>query len=80
MDLEVLEKFFLWCMLVNTGVYLLTAVSVFALRGFVHRVHRKMFNMDEEAIDASIQRYLGNYKLLITAFNFAPWLALVIIT
>jgi len=39
----------------------------------------KMFRIEEEAVRKSIQMYLGTYKLLITVFNFVPWIALLII-
>ena len=79
MNLELLEKFFLWCMLVNTAVYAFTAIALFAMRDFVYNIHNKLFNMDREAVDKSTQKYLANFKLLITVFNFAPWIAILII-
>lgn len=79
MDMDALRSFFFWCMVVNTGVYALTAIAVLMLRGLVCRVLEKMFRLDEEAALRSMQTYLANYKLLITAFNFAPWIALLII-
>ena len=53
MDLDTIEKFFLWCMLINTGVYLITAVAAYLMRDFLYSVHSKMFNMDKEAVDRS---------------------------
>ncbi len=79
MDLLTLEKFFFWCMVVNSAVYLFTALSLLVLRDFVYGVHLHLFNMDKQAVDSSIQAYLSNFKLFITVFNFAPWIALLII-
>ena len=79
MDLELLENFFFWCMLINSGVYVFTVVALFSVRGFVYRIHSKLFNMDREAVDKSTQKYLANYKLLITVFNFTPWIVILII-
>ena len=79
MDLETLEKLFLWTMVVNTGVYALTGVASILMRGFIYNVHRKLYDMDEKTVDKSVQSYLANYKLLITVFNFAPWVAILII-
>ncbi len=79
MDIETLGRFFFWCMLINSGVYAVTALAVLVLRDFVCRVNMKMFSLDEQTVPESIQRYLATYKLLITAFNFAPWLAILII-
>jgi hypothetical protein len=79
MDIERLHDFFLWCMLVNTGIYALTAIAVLVMRNFVCRIHRKAFGLDEETVCKSIQTYLANFKLLITFFNFVPWVAVLII-
>ena len=79
MDLEILERFFFWCMLVNTGVYALTAIAVLVLRDIVCKIHKKLFGLDEETVIKSTQKYLATYKLLITVFNFAPWIAVLII-
>ena len=79
MNLETLQQFFLWCMLVNAGVYALTAIAALVMRDFICRLQAKMFGLGEETIRKSIYTYIAAYKLLITAFNFAPWLAIQII-
>ena len=79
MELETLKEFFFWCMLVNTGIYAFTAVAVLVLRDFLCKIHKKMFVLNEETVCESMQKYLANYKLLITFFNFVPWIAILII-
>ena len=79
MDIEILEKFIFWCMVVNIGIYSFTAIAVLVLRDFVCKIQKKLFGLDEETSMQSIQKYLGTYKLLITVFNFAPWIAILII-
>ena len=80
MGLEKLQQFFFWCMLVNSGVYAVTAIAILAFGDFICTINQKMFRLDQATIRQSMQRYLANYKLLITAFNFAPWIAMMIIT
>lgn len=79
MDMEKLQDFFLWCLIINSGVYALTAIMALLFRNLLCRIHRILFDMDEKAVIQVVQSYLANYKLLITVFNFAPWLALLII-
>jgi len=79
MDIEILQGFFFWCMLVNTGIYAFTAIAVLVLRDFVCKIHKKLFGLDEETVSKSIQKYLATYKLLITVFNFTPWIAILIV-
>lgn len=79
MDFEILQRFFLWCLLVNTGIYALTAIAVLVLRDFICKIHKKLFDLDEAEVHKSTQQYLATYKLLITIFNFTPWIAILII-
>jgi hypothetical protein len=79
MNIELLQDFFFWCMLVNTVIYAFTAIAVLLLRDVVCKFHKKMFNLDEKTVLASVQHYLATYKLLITVFNFVPWIAILII-
>lgn len=79
MDLKQLQDLFFWCMVVNSGVYFLTAISVVVMRDFVCKINAKIFGLDEATVRKSIQTYLASYKLLITFFNFAPWIAILII-
>lgn len=79
MNIETLETFFFWCLIINSGIYCFTAIAVMAFRRFVYSIQRSIFKIDDEAVGASIQHYLGTYKLLITFFNFTPWLVLLII-
>ena len=79
MDLGILEKFFLWCLIINSAVYAITALATLVMKDFLYDVHKRMFNMDRESVDKATQKYLSNFKLLITVFNFAPWIALLII-
>ena len=79
MDLKMLQDFFLWCMLVNSVIYLFTALAVLIFRNFVNKIHEALFGFDEKTVGESIHRYLASFKLIITVFNFAPWFALLII-
>ena len=79
MDMEAIRGFFFWCMVVNIGIYAFTAIAVLLLRDFICKIHRKMFKLDEETVYKSLYMYLAAYKLVITVFNFIPWIALLII-
>ncbi|MFC1769515.1 DUF6868 family protein [Nitrospirota bacterium] len=77
--MEILQRFFFWCMVVNSGIYAFTAIAVLVFRDRVCRIHKRLFGLNEEAVHRSIQDYLATYKLFITFFNFAPWIAILII-
>jgi hypothetical protein len=79
MEIELIEKFFLWCLIINTGIYAVTAITVLLLRDLYCRIQQKLFGQDEKEIMRITQQYLATYKLLITVFNFTPWIAILII-
>ena len=79
MDIEKLQEFFFWCMLVNLGIYALTAILILIFHNTVLKIQKKMFRLDEETVSKAVYRYLANYKLMITVFNFVPWIAILII-
>lgn len=79
MDIDKLQDFFFWCMIINVGVYMLIIVAWLSLRGFYTNILMKVFGLDELIIKKSIYTYIANYKLLITVFNFTPWIAILII-
>ena len=80
MDIEILKSFFFWCMIINFGIYLFAVVAVIAFRDFICKMHTKWFDIDNQTAKHSLYKYLAAYKLLVTIFNFTPWIALVIIT
>lgn len=69
MDIEILQGFFFWCMLVNIGIYAFTTIAVLVLRDFVCTIHEKLFGLDEKTVFKSIQRYLATYKAIDNCFQ-----------
>jgi len=79
MTLLQLQDFLFWSMVVNFGLYLLTVIAVFALKDFICALHQKLFGFDQSTTLQSMHRYIANYKLMIIVFNFAPWIATLMI-
>jgi hypothetical protein len=79
MDIDRLQDFFFWCMIVNVGIYLLVVVAWLSLRDFYTNILMKVYGLDELIIKKGVYTYTANYKLLITIFNFTPWIAILII-
>ena len=72
--------FFGWLTVINIGIYLITVIAVTLLRGFAYRTNAKIFRISEEEVAKTTFKYVGAYKLLITVFCFAPWVALKLMT
>lgn len=68
--------FFGWLTLVNIGIYLITVVALSIMRDFAYRTNARIFHIAEEEVGKTTFKYVGAFKLLITVFCFAPWLAL----
>lgn len=79
MDLYIFQEFFFWCLIINFGLYILTAVAILVFKPMVMAVHQKIFAFDEATTLKELHRYLANYKLIVTIFNFTPWLTLYMI-
>jgi len=79
MELVTLREFFFWCLVINAAIYMLSAVAWLALRRFYTGILTRSFRLDETRINVGVFRFLANFKLLITVFNFTPWLVLFMI-
>lgn len=79
MDLSSLQNFLLWCLLINLGIYIFSAVCVMAMRRFMAGLHSKLFGISDDTASMVIYQYLGAYKLLLIVFNLVPWIAVQLI-
>jgi hypothetical protein len=80
MNLELLREFFGWMTLVNLVLYIWTAIMCMTAKGWIQRVHGKLFGLSQESINAFLYGYLGVYKVAFIVFNLVPWLALTIMS
>lgn len=74
--LDAATSFFGWLTIVNLGIYIISVLALWLMRDFVYRMNAKTFGIGEDEVAKTTFRYIGAYKLLITVFCFAPWLAL----
>jgi len=79
MDMDTLQEFLLGSLLVNAGIYMLSLVGVLSLRGFMCKIHAKLFGIGEETANTVMYLYLAMYKLFLIVFNLVPWIAIQII-
>ena len=79
MDLDKLHDFFLWSLVVNACIYIISVVGVLSLRSFMCKIHGKLFGVSEEIASKVMYQYLAIYKLLLIVFNLVPWIAIQMI-
>ncbi len=79
MNIQLLQDFFFWSMIINSAIYIVAALATMYLRSLVCGLMKKVFDFEKDESLKAMQRYLANYKLLIIAFNFTPWIVILII-
>lgn len=80
MDLQTLQEFLFWCMVINLGLLTLSALLIMSLRPWICQMHGRFFNLSEDDISKVLYAFLGFYKIVVIVFNVVPWIALQIMT
>ena len=80
MTLYMLVSVFGWMTLINGGLLLLATLALYAMRPTIIPIHQSVADLDASALNRAYFSYLSQFKLLWIFLNFAPWLALVIVT
>lgn len=79
LTLSQLISLFGWMLVINLGLYLLAVFGVLCIKGRIAGIHKRLFHLTEEALEAQYFRYLANYKLAILMLNAVPYFALLMI-
>ena len=74
--IEAMTEFFGWCSVINIGLLMLSSVFIVGIRGFVLRIHGKMFGLDEQTLSEAYFQYLAHYKIAVIVFSIVPYFAL----
>jgi hypothetical protein len=80
MDMALLKEFFMWCTVINLGLFAWTAIMCIYAKGLMHRVHGKMFGLSPDTINTILYGFLGFYKIVFIVFCLVPWIALTIMS
>jgi hypothetical protein len=68
-----------WCSLINFILLWLSFILLVPMRGWVYKIHSKLFPITESQFNIAVYAFMNAYKLLIFVFNIVPWIALCII-
>jgi len=79
MTIQTLREFLLWCMVINVGLLVFSSLFILSARGWICRLHGKMFRLPEEKVASALYKTIAFYKILIFVFNVVPYIALRII-
>lgn len=79
MDMQMLESFFMWCTLINGGIYILWILFFVFAPDFVYRVQTHWFPISRETYNTIIYAFFGLFKIFFIVFNVVPYVTLLII-
>ena len=80
MNIELLKTFFMWCTVINLILFSWTAIMCIYCKGFIYRVHGKMFGLSQDTVNSMIYGFLAIYKIVFIVFVLVPWIALTIMS
>ena len=69
-------ELFEWMALINVSLLLVTTLLVVVLRGWMTRLHGRLFQLTPAQVMQAVYAWLGHYKLFIIVFNIVPYVAL----
>jgi hypothetical protein len=70
----------MWNVIINLVLFAWTAVMCTRFRGLIHRIHGKMFGLNENTINTMLYGFLALYKIIFIVFVFIPWIVLTIMS
>ena len=80
MNIQTLQEFLFWCMILNLGLLTFSFLLIIRLRSWICQIHGRFFSLPEEYISKVLYAFIGFYKIVVIVFNVVPWLAIQIIT
>ena len=79
MDVQTLTRFFMWCTIINGGLYLFWAITWILAPGLVYRTQSRWFPISRETFNLVYYAFLGLFKIVFLVFNVVPYAALLVI-
>lgn len=79
MNIEMLERFLLWSMILNICCSVFTMIVILIAKKTVYRIHSKVFNVSEEQVAEIVYKAMISYKSLFVFFNVIPYVVIQII-
>ncbi len=79
MDIQFLTSFFMWCTIINGGLFLLWAGFFLMAPTFTYNLQNKFIPLPREKYDVIIYSFLGLFKMLFLLFNLVPYVVLLIL-
>jgi len=79
MNIDTLTAFFMWCTVINLGIYIVWVLFILLAPDFVFRVQTKWIPISRETFTIVMYSFTGAFKIVIIVFCLVPYLSLLII-
>jgi len=80
MTINVLRQFFMWCMVLNGAVLMLSFLFWLGAKEWICQQHQRLFGISQEQLNFVAEFFFIGYKLFLISFNLIPYLALLILS
>ncbi len=80
MNIDTLTAFFMWCTVINLGIYIVWVLFFLLTPDFIYRVQTKWIPISRETFTIVMYSFMGAFKIVIIVFCLVPWLSLLIIS
>ena len=75
-SLNSVTAFFGWTTAINFALLAVSTIMVVAMRGFIARMHGRMFGLESADLSRAYFQYIAQYKIAIIVFSLTPYIAL----
>lgn len=75
-SLAAVTTFFGWSTVINLVLLAFTTVSIMTMRGWMSRMHARMFGLEPAYVLRVYYQYVAHYKIAIIVFSLTPYVAL----
>ena len=75
-SLDAITTFFGWATVINFALLAFATISIVAMRGYISRMHGKMFALDPVDLSRAYFQYIAQFKIAGIVFSLTPYIAL----
>ena len=79
MDINALQRVFMWCTIINGAWFLFAAMICVFAGGWVFRMQSKWFPISRDTFNVVIYSFFALFKIVFIVFNVVPYVALLIV-
>lgn len=79
MDINAVRAFFMWCTIINGGLFILSFFITAFAGDWVYRMNSTWYQIPRETFNVVIYTLIGLFKIFVMVFNVVPYIALVVI-